>query len=341
MNSRERVVRAIEFGTPDRIPVMHWTLPGAYRVYGARLEALYKQYPSDVLLSPIYHKPFGLTGIADRSTPDPGTITRDHWDVLWKHLSSDYEGLPIEYPLADYAALDDYSFPDPLLGREGADYMVELVRQDHHRHYVISYVGNLWQQLHKLRGFENCLLDLMDGREEFLYLIDRMTDYLLTRIAFWSEFDEVDGLHIGDDWGTQTQLMIRPELWRKIFKPVYRKLVEAVHAGGKHAHLHSDGNVQDIVPDLVEIGFDTLNLQVWCMNAEKLGHDFAGKICFRGELDRQYVLPKGTPEDVRDHVRHAREIFATPQGGYIYYGQVGPDVPLANIEAMLKTFYED
>jgi uroporphyrinogen-III decarboxylase len=114
-----------------------------------------------------------------------------------------------------------------------------------------------------------------------------------------------------------------------------------VHAGGKHAHLHSDGNVQDIVPDLVEIGFDTLNLQVWCMNAEKLGRDFAGKICFRGELDRQYVLPKGTPEDVRDHVRHAREIFATPQGGYIYYGQVGPDVPLANIEAMLKTFYED
>jgi hypothetical protein len=320
---------------------MHWTLPGAYRVYGSRLEALYEQYPSDVLLSPISHKPFGLTGIASRFSPTPGSIQKDHWGTVWKHLSSDYEGQPISYPLADYGTLEDYVFPEPLLGREGADHMVETVRRDGHQHYVIAYVGNLWQQLHKLRGFENCFLDLMDGREEFFYLVDKMEAYLLARIEFWCEFKQVDGLHIGDDWGTQTQLMIRPDLWRQVFKPVYRRLVQAIHAGGKHAHLHSDGHTQAIISDLIEIGFDTLNLQVWCMDVDELEQEYAGKVCFRGEMDRQNVLPRQTPEQVAEHVRRARKVFSTPAGGYIHYGQVGPDVPWANVEAMLRTFYEN
>jgi uroporphyrinogen-III decarboxylase len=339
INSRERLTRAIEFGTPDRIPVMHWTLPGAYRVYGSGLAALYERYPSDVLLSPVFHKPFGLHGIANRPSPAPGEIIRDHWGCVWKHLSSDYEGLPISFPLVDYKLLDDYSFPDPLLGREGADHMVDVVRADGHQHYVIAYVGNLWQQLHKIRGFENCLIDLMEQREEFLYLINRMEKYLLKRIEYWCEFEEVDGLHIGDDWGTQTQLMVRPSIWRQVFKPVYRRLVEAIHAGGKHAHFHSDGHTRAIVPDLVEIGFDTLNLQVWCMDVDELGREFAGKVCFRGEMDRQDILPNGTPEAVRGHVRRACEIFSRTEGGYIHYGQVGPDVPWANVEAMLRAFY--
>jgi hypothetical protein len=57
-------------------------------------------------------------------------------------------------------------------------------------------------------------------------------------------------------------------------------------------------------------------------------------------MDRQDVLPRQTPEKVEEHVRRAREVFSTPEGGYIYYGQVGPDVPWANVEAMLRTFYE-
>ena len=166
-----------------------------------------------------------------------------------------------------------------------------------------------------------------------------MENYLIARISFWSEFGEVDGLHIGDDWGTQTQLMIRPGLWRRVFKPVYRRLIKAIHAAGKHAHFHSDGHTRGIIPDLIEIGFDTLNLQVWCMDVEELGREFAGKVCFRGELDRQHILTQGTPVEVTEHVKRAREVFDTPRGGYIYYGQVGPDVPLANVEAMLRAFY--
>jgi hypothetical protein len=64
-------------------------------------------------------------------------------------------------------------------------------------------------------------------------------------------------------------------------------------------------------------------------------------VCFRGELDRQKILPFGTPAEVVQHVKQARAFFHTSAGGYIFYGQLGPDVPLANAEAMLKAFYEN
>ena len=338
MNSRERVIRAVEFGTPDRPPVMHWTLPGAYRVYGKRLVELYERYPSDVLLSPASHSIFALPGTRSRVS---ATETVDEWGVVFRELTEDYNPLPVSSPLADYDALDGYSFPDPLSGRQrAATALMEAVRRDRHEHYVIARVGNLWQQLNKIRGYEGCMLDLLDGRQEFFRLLNQMEDYLLARIGFWNQFEEVDGLHIGDDWGTQTQLMIRPNLWREVFKPIYRRLVAAIHRGGKHAHLHSDGHTHEIVADLVEVGFDSLNLQLWCMDTEELARAFAGKVCFRGEIDRQFVLPKASPEDVSTLVRRARELFHTPTGGYICYGQVAPDVPWANAEAMLRTFYE-
>jgi uroporphyrinogen-III decarboxylase len=338
MEPKERVIRAIEFSGPDRPPVMHWTLPGTYRVYGAQLEALYNRYPSDVLLSPVTHGPFAL---ASKRMGMQAGLVEDEWGVCWHYLTGDFEGQPVSHPLADYRALDDYMFPDPLGGRQSAQAMVETVRADGHRHYVIAVVGNLWQQLHHIRGFENCMLDLADGRQEFLYLIDRVADYLLARINFWCQFEEVDGLHIGDDWGSQTSLMIAPAMWRRIFKPVYGRLVSAIHAGAKHAHFHTDGYTFDILSDLIEIGFDTLNPQVWCMDAARVGELYAGRVCFRGELDRQKILPFGTPAEVVQHVKQARAFFHTSAGGYIFYGQLGPDVPLANAEAMLKAFYEN
>ena len=214
MNSRERVIRAVEFDSPDRPPVMHWTVPGAYRVHGSKLETLYERYPSDVLLSPLTRGTFSFASA--RSEAKAGLI-EDEWGVLWNYLTADHEGLPIKYPLADYSALDNYGFPDPLLGREGADHMVDVVRADDHQHYVIAAVGNLWQQLHRIRGFDDCMIDLVEGRQEFLYLVDRLAAYLIARIDFWCEFEAVDGLHIGDDWGSQTSLMIRPSMWRQVF----------------------------------------------------------------------------------------------------------------------------
>jgi uroporphyrinogen decarboxylase len=132
--------------------------------------------------------------------------------------------------------------------------------------------------------------------------------------------------------------MIRPEHWRKVYKPAYAKIVDAIHSAGLLAHLHSDGVTDAIMDDLIEIGFDELNPQMSCMDIEGLGRRFGGRVCFRADMDRQYTLPFGSPAEVEEYVQRMYDAFGASGGGYIGYGQVGTDVPLANAEAMLAVF---
>ena len=335
MNSRERVIAALTFSGPDRVPTMHRTLPGGFRVHGEALERLYGRFPSDVILSPTHRAPFAFSGpIRERLT---GGRVVDGWGCEWHKTTDDYIGQVVNHPLSDWLALDDYVWPDPLLGREGVDEMVEIRRADRHEHYLMASAGTIMHQITFLRGFDDALLDLADGREELHYIRDRIADFVLKRIELWTQAG-ADGIQIEDDWGTQEAMLIRPSVWRAVFKPVYARLVKAIHAGGAYAHFHTDGDTRAIIPDLIEIGFDELNPQVWVMDIEELGREFGGKVCFRADLDRQGVLPRGSATDVETHVRQTYEAFGRPEGGYIGYGQIGPDVPLANAEAMLRTF---
>jgi uroporphyrinogen-III decarboxylase len=150
----------------------------------------------------------------------------------------------------------------------------------------------------------------------------------------------VDGIGFGDDWGTQTQLMISPRLWREFFKPRYKKMFDLIHSAGAHVYFHSDGMTLEIVPDLIEIGVDVLNPQFSCLDLKALAQISGGKVCIATDLDRQFVLPFGTPEEVREHVREVVKTLWHPHGGIIGRGEIGPDVPLENAEAMFQAFRE-
>jgi len=315
---------------------MHRTLPGAFHKYGRKLEALYEKYPSDVILSPTRRAPFAFSDPVDERSGKGGMV--DQWGCVWSFLTGDYSGQVVEHPLASWEAFSDYKFPDPFLGKDGIEEMVEVVRQDKHQHFVMVRAGTMMHRIVYLRGFENALIDIAEGREELLYLRDGIVDYCLKRIERWGEHsDLVDGMLIPDDWGTQEALMIHPSSWREIFKPAYKKLVEAIHSAGAYAHFHTDGVTEEIIADLIEIGLDEVNPQLSCMDTKELGRRFGGRSCFRADLDRQWTLPYGMVADVEAHVREAYEAFGGYNGGYIGYGQIGADVPLENAEAMLKT----
>lgn len=337
MNSRERVIATIEFSCPDRVPIMHRTLPGAFRVHGDALRTLYERYPSDVMLSPTLDAPFAFASQSVERLM--GSRIVDEWGGEWLKATNDYAGQVVGHPLADLRKLDSYRWPDPLRGNESVEEMRQVMRTDGHRHYFMAAAGTIMHQMSFLRGMENSLMDLLEERDEMLYIRDRVAESVLRRIEVWSEAG-ADGILIEDDWGTQRSLMVNPAVWRRVFKPVYRKLVQAIHAGGAYAHFHTDGVTYAIIPDLIEIGFDEINPQVWAMDVPSLARDFAGSVCLRADLDRQWILPHGTPEQVAEHVRETFAAFGRPMGGYIGYGQIGPDVPLANAEAMLRALSE-
>lgn len=339
MNSRERYTRAVKFAGPDRVPVMHRTLPGSFRKYGQQLRDLYGRYPSDVLLSSTGRAHYTFGRAIWESSGQLRGVT-DEWGCIWDSLTSDYLGQVIGHPLEDWERLDSYRFPEPTVGLENIEAMAEEVKTDDHQHYVLVEVGTLWHQTNWLRGFENSLIDVLEDRPEMYYLRDRITEFLLKRVEILLERREyIDGILVNDDWGTQQTLMIRPEYWRRVYKPAYARIVEAIRSGGLSAHLHTDGVTDAIMEDLIEIGFDELNPQMSCMDIEDLGRRFGGRVCFRADMDRQYTLPFGTQEEVESYVERMYRAFGRFQGGYIGYGQVGTDVPLENAEAMLGALY--
>ncbi len=171
-------------------------------------------------------------------------------------------------------------------------------------------------------------------------LRDRVHDFYIKELALWCQ-SAVDGISFMDDWGAQHRLLIAPSMWRELFKPLYAEYVQMIHDAGKFAFMHSDGHISDIIPDLIEIGVDALNSQLFCMDIEQIGERYRGQITFWGEIDRQGILPFGQPEDARAAVARVRRALASPAGGVIAQCEWGLDVPRANIEAVFDAWNAD
>jgi uroporphyrinogen-III decarboxylase len=200
-------------------------------------------------------------------------------------------------------------------------------------------LGNLFERLQFLRGYENLMMDFMEKPKEIYELMDMLTDYMIegTKLALLLE---PDCMSYSDDWGTQKQLIINPREWRHFFKPRYKRLFDICHSAGVYTYFHSDGMVMEIIPDFMEIGLDILNPQFSCIDLEKLASLTAKKLVISSDIDRQRILPFGTPEEVREYVRRVIKIFDAKNGGFIGRGEIGGDVPLKNIEAMYEAFRE-
>ncbi|MDP6776360.1 MAG: uroporphyrinogen decarboxylase family protein [Candidatus Latescibacteria bacterium] len=336
MDSRERYVRALTFDGPDRVPIMHHAVPGAFRAHGPALEELYERYPSDVLLSPVTHNPFSFQD-HPRGHWANGAVSHDDWGCGWHWTTPDHMGIAVEHPLEDWGAVATFRAPDPMVGDSGVRHMEETAGPDRGRHFVFADAGEVFQRMFFLRGYENLLLDLLEDRPEVYALRDIVVDHCLTRINRWHETGLIDGLILRDDWGSQQSLLVNPRIWRRVFKPAYARILEAIHAGGAYASFHSDGAIQEIVPDLVEMGWEELNPQVHVMDIEELGRLFGGKVCVRADIDRQWTLPQGAPEDVRNLVTRLYGAFGSSRGGYVAWGEMNADVPLGNCEALLET----
>ena len=142
-----------------------------------------------------------------------------------------------------------------------------------------------------------------------------------------------------DDWGTEINLFISPGQWRRLFKHMYAEYCRAIHEAGKFVFFHSDGQISAIFPDLIEIGVDAINSQLFCMDIEALAEKHKGRITFWGEIDRR-LLAFGTPEQVRATVRRVRRVLDDGQGGIIAQCEWGNDSQTENVNAVYKAWNE-
>lgn len=192
-----------------------------------------------------------------------------------------------------------------------------------------------------LRGMDNLFADLMGNEGISDWLLDFMTLRSMMSAGAYARAG-VDVIWLGDDIGMQTGMLMAPDFWRKHLKPRLAKVIEAIRAnetGRTFVMYHSDGNIEAVIDELLEIGVDILNpVQPECMDVAKIVSRYGDRCAFWGMIGTQSVLPHGTPDEVRQKVRQICE-FAS-RGTRVICSPthvIEPDVPWENLMALVET----
>ncbi len=341
ISDRENWIRAVTFQSPDRIPCSVGFAPMLLRRHRAALDRIMRDHPR---IFPEYDpETFDFFDMMP-PTYRQGERYRDNWGCVWYNLQEGLEGQVVEHPLADWRRLATWRPPDPLrlAEREPRDWSEVSREMEERRGRGWLTNGNaerLFDRLYLLRGFEALMVDFADEPPELQRLIDIITEHELKVVAEWARIG-VDMISFHTDIATQRGLMISPASFRKYVKPMYRALFRKVREAGSLCYLSSDGNLTEIVDDLVECGLQAHDPQLRAAGVDGIAQAYKGKLFANVDLDRQ-GFPFMTPGEMRDQVHQVVDAMALPEGGLMMQAAIyDADVPLANIESLVEAMEE-
>jgi uroporphyrinogen decarboxylase len=345
MNSRERVLAAMDGLEPDRIP-------RALSFYALDPKALFpkgvfRQDWIDVLFVD-FPLPPAQRSLEDAALPYAadtrlGTVSQMRTYTRWQYRLQDPGSAN---PLAAVHSLEELAaFPFPKMDRPYATKaLAKQVRRLHEAGLAVGgnlphLGGELFETAWRLRGLENFLIDLAQRPEWARYLLDRLTD-LACGNAETLAAAGVDILALDDDVGMPGSMMISPAMWGDFFEPRLRRIIQ--HARGIRPDLrvlfHSDGYFEPILPSLMEIGVNAINpLQPEHMDAARIRKRFGSRLAFWGTVGAQTTFSFSTPEAIRAEVKDRIETLG--RAGFILcpaYDIDEPDIPWQNIVAFLE-----
>lgn len=363
-SSRERVITALNFREPDRVPIDINPVLDAYIDLKKYLHLEIEEDPKPNSAMEVIPHPFLLKMLnVDLISVKLGSVKQmnrapneDEWGVIRKRYYQPGGGSYMEavnYPLADatLSDLERYSWPiADLPGRgEGAELMAKRFYEDTDLALVGRFGGSIVETPLYLMGWDNWLMRMASDQEFAERLLDIITDINI-------EFDriglEATGKYLqifkvsGEDLGFQTGPLYSMKMFRKILLPRFqrrwkaaREYLDQVNPDCK-IMLHSCGSIRSYIPDLINAGIQVLDpVQPLAanMDSHELKQDFGTQLAFHGGVDIQQVLPFGSEADVEQEVYSRIQAFA-PGGGYILSPShaIQADVPPANIVAMCK-----
>ncbi|MCP4398637.1 MAG: hypothetical protein GY801_15235 [bacterium] len=367
--SKERVLKSLNFDEPDRVPLdigginnttMHINiekkLKEFLRINGG--ESQMKAFNQQVVIPDeqiLQH--FGAdtrTIYISEATPwekqaDGSYI--DQWGLGYAQNPDGNFYNFCSHPLSSASTIEDiegYAFPDPRseIRLEGLEERAKALKD-----YCLVLEGlrePVFGTSSWIRGYSQFYMDLAGDEGLATAFLDRMLDFQMELTSFLLERlgPYLDVVKVGDDLGTQSNLIISPRTYRKFIKPRQEILYQHIKEKGNcKLLLHSCGAIRKIIPDLIEIGVDALNpVQITAKDMEpaSLKKEFGDKISFwGGGIDTQEVLPRGAPKDVREEVRRNMELFKDG-GGYVFaqVHNIMPEVPIENVVAMYEAYQE-
>ncbi len=329
---RTLVKQTLTFSSPSRVPRDLWTLPWAEMHHPAELAAIRARFPNDMAGAPGFWRELPQTHGDQYGI---GTYT-DEWGCTFTNIQPGVIG-EIKAPLvASWDDLEKVHPPEDFLAIDREQ--VNAFCKSTDRFVIAGCCPRPFERMQFLRGSANLYIDLAEQPAEFFTLLDRVHQFYLKEMEQWAQTD-VDGFSYMDDWGAQRALLISPRQWRKIFKPLYKEYIDLAHRHSKFIFMHSDGYTLDIIPDLIELGLDALNTQLFTMNIEQLGARFRGQLTFWGEIDRQHLLPFGTTADIQNAVQRVKDALYC-NGGVIAQCEFGAGAKPENVYQVYQSWEE-
>jgi uroporphyrinogen decarboxylase len=344
-DSRENLFALLDHGSPQRMPFTLdiGAIPGFTRPImqqfvertGANDPAEYFNYD---------FRTFSLKAIFSGEDPrtwhddvEPGT-TFDEWGI--GHSPCEVQGaVGRTYPpLAGAKSLSDVeAYPSPAL-----DTTIDLspIAAYKNRGYpVFGYAGSIYEWSWWLRGMETFLADTILDPALTEAIIAKVADYT-RQLALASAAAGIDVLCFYDDVGTQTGMQISPEMWRRFIKPRWRTVLEDIRSRFPNVRmfLHSCGCIRDIIPDVVDLGFDILHpIQPECMDFAEVHRQFSAQITLCATISSQRIFPFGTPDEVRQTVQQLKGICGKDHRGILCpSNMLQPETPWENIVAFVE-----
>jgi len=333
MTSRQLMNKCLTFDGPDRIPVHLWTLPWAEESFPEDTAELRRRYPNDIVSAPGVNRP------SPRAQGDPyrvGTYT-DEWGCTFVNVHGGIIGEVKEPQVAEVADWRAVEPPFEILPEDPGKAKDQVNRfcAETDRFVMGGCCPRPWERYQFLRGSVDALMDVMDPDSNVRGLLELIHGYYLRELELWVDTD-VDAVMFMDDWGAQSQLLIPPPVWQELFKPLYADYCRMAHEAGKFIFMHSDGHITEIYPDLIEVGVDAANSQLFCMDLGELARIAKGRITFWGEIDRQQVLPSPDPDVAREAVRRVADHLYDPSGGIIAQLEFGAGARPENVFAVFE-----
>jgi uroporphyrinogen decarboxylase len=379
MTSRDRLITALDHREPDRVPLdLGSTMVTGItlRAYRSLLQALGEgDRPDPPLFDRVQQLVVADQDILDRLGVDTTALARwlpgrppqnereddrylmfdDLWGISWR-MPKD-SGLYYDmfrHPLAGKSLEEarSYPWPDPTknFDRQAVRELARRLHETTDKAIVAPGFGSgileltLW-----LQGFDQGYMNLLADKQLTTWLLDKITDLKMAyaEVMLEAAGDYCQVFYGGDDVGHQTCPAMRPELFRELMVPRYKRYHEFIKLKAPHIKVffHTCGAVYPLIPDLIEAGVDILNpVQVAATDmgdTARLKREFGRDLTFWGGVDTQQIMPHGTPQEVKDEVRRRIEDLA-PGGGYVLdtVHNVQADVPGENLLALVEALNE-
>jgi uroporphyrinogen decarboxylase len=338
MTSKERVHRALQRQPVDRVPIFMWYHPQTRRRLGKLLE-IPPEYVPEVMGDDVRQawvsNNHAMEGIVHERD---GQSHVDDWGIEWTRI--DGFNQISKYPLANASdeQLLQYRFPvdriDPLV-----DLMKPVMKSAGDYFVGCDVSPCVFEMSWRLRGMETTLMEMVLNPNLSQEMMRRCTEFSIELSEAACQRFDLDWLWLGDDAGGQQSMLMSPQIWRQMVKPLLKQNTDVGKRHGIYVAFHSCGAIRPIIGDLIEIGVEVLNpVQCNCpgMNPLELKKEFGKDLAFMGGVDTQGVLPNGTADEVRQATAQLLEGMTTDGGGYILAAShtVPPETPDENIFAM-------